>query len=211
MSYLVKEIFGPTIQGEGRWTGLPCVFLRLSNCNKWSGRPEDKAKSICNYCDTDFVGGERLSADEIYSRIYGTSDAVTITGGEPMLQLAKDPSILGKLKDMHIMIETNGSIPFHWLNVPGLSVTISPKQSAKETWYPSFGFDLKFLYPWIAPDIHPLAFGANRYLERIYIQPIDLPGGINSTQKAFEEVVRLRALGLPAFLSQQTHKLGGFR
>ena len=39
--YLVKEIFGPTIEGEGSQAGAPVLFLRLSGCNKWSGKDEE--------------------------------------------------------------------------------------------------------------------------------------------------------------------------
>ena len=32
-SLLVSEIFGPTIQGEGRNAGVPAVFVRTAHCN----------------------------------------------------------------------------------------------------------------------------------------------------------------------------------
>ncbi len=44
-TYRVKEIFGPTLQGEGLHAGMPCVFLRLAGCNAWDGRPETRAAS----------------------------------------------------------------------------------------------------------------------------------------------------------------------
>jgi organic radical activating enzyme len=55
MGYAVKEIF-KTLQGEGRNAGRAAVFCRFSGCNLWSGRENDRAKSICTFCDTDFVG-----------------------------------------------------------------------------------------------------------------------------------------------------------
>ena len=55
MAYAVKEIF-KTLQGEGRHAGRAAVFCRFSGCNLWSGREKDRAKSICTFCDTDFVG-----------------------------------------------------------------------------------------------------------------------------------------------------------
>ena len=42
--YLVKEMFGPTLQGEGAHAGRPCVFLRFAACNL-----------ACTWCDTDFA------------------------------------------------------------------------------------------------------------------------------------------------------------
>ena len=55
MSYAVKEIFY-TLQGEGALTGRPAVFCRFAGCNLWSGREEDRAEAVCQFCDTDFVG-----------------------------------------------------------------------------------------------------------------------------------------------------------
>ena len=39
----VNEIFGPTIQGEGRSAGMPTMFVRLSGCNL-----------ACIWCDTPY-------------------------------------------------------------------------------------------------------------------------------------------------------------
>ncbi len=55
MSYHVKEIFY-SLQGEGAQTGRPAVFCRFAGCNLWSGREQDRAKAICQFCDTDFRG-----------------------------------------------------------------------------------------------------------------------------------------------------------
>lgn len=68
MSYVVKEIFY-TLQGEGAQTGRPAVFCRFAGCNLWSGREADRARAICSFCDTDFVGidgtaGGRYSTPE---------------------------------------------------------------------------------------------------------------------------------------------------
>ena len=41
--YLVKEMFGPTLQGEGAHAGRAVVFLRFAACNL-----------ACPGCDTDF-------------------------------------------------------------------------------------------------------------------------------------------------------------
>ena len=53
--YAVKEIYY-TLQGEGVQTGRAAVFCRFAGCNLWSGREQDRADAICNFCDTDFVG-----------------------------------------------------------------------------------------------------------------------------------------------------------
>ena len=53
--YSVKEIFY-TLQGEGANAGMPAVFLRFAGCNLWSGREKDRARAVCRFCDTQFVG-----------------------------------------------------------------------------------------------------------------------------------------------------------
>ena len=55
VTYSVKEIF-LTLQGEGGQAGKAAVFCRFSGCNLWSGREGDRAKAVCTFCDTDFVG-----------------------------------------------------------------------------------------------------------------------------------------------------------
>lgn len=69
MSYTVKEIFY-TLQGEGAQSGRAAVFCRFAGCNLWTGREEDRARAVCQFCDTDFVGtgpdgGRFASANEL--------------------------------------------------------------------------------------------------------------------------------------------------
>ena len=54
-TYRVKEIFY-TLQGEGAQAGRPSVFCRFSKCNLWNGKEASRAQSVCDFCDTDFVG-----------------------------------------------------------------------------------------------------------------------------------------------------------
>ena len=55
MTYSVKEIYY-TLQGEGAQSGRAAVFLRFAGCNLWSGRESGRAKAVCKFCDTQFVG-----------------------------------------------------------------------------------------------------------------------------------------------------------
>ena len=97
--YTVKELF-PTLQGEGAHAGRAAVFCRFTGCNLWSGREEDRATAICQFCDTDFVGSDGLGggkfetaaslADAIEISWRSTSAGpqqryVVFTGGEPLL------------------------------------------------------------------------------------------------------------------------------
>lgn len=96
----VNEIFY-SIQGEGRFTGTPSVFVRFSNCN-----------IKCSFCDTDFKKYKELSEDDIIKEIKnvgGNSTNVVFTGGEPTLQLTE--SLCKKLHKIgkYIAVETNGT------------------------------------------------------------------------------------------------------
>src|ERR1700748_1132864 len=79
--YLVKEMFGPTRQGEGAHAGRAVVFLRFAACNL-----------ACPGCDTDFSpeGAVRMSAVEIVAQLraldVGNTHRVVVTGGDPTLQ-----------------------------------------------------------------------------------------------------------------------------
>ncbi len=153
MQYAVKEMFY-SLQGEGARTGRPAVFVRFSGCNLWSGREEDRARAVCTFCDTDFVGfdpdkgGARfadaasLAAAAAALWPGGGAPYVVCTGGEPLLQL--DPAMIEALHQVgfEIAVETNGTIAappdIDW-------ICVSPKAGAplkqKE------GDELKLVFP----------------------------------------------------------------
>jgi 7-carboxy-7-deazaguanine synthase len=178
--YAVKEMFGPTIQGEGNGTGEVVMFLRFAGCNKWSGRPEDKAASACPFCDTDFVGGEKLTADEIVERLSALQgstpiNTLVISGGEPALQLNYE--IMSKLAgNWFVYVETNGSrrIDEYTASLIG-HVSCSPKQGVEETVLERID-SLKILHPPVSQDRHILNFLNNPKMRNkvteFYIQPV---------------------------------------
>jgi 7-carboxy-7-deazaguanine synthase len=98
----VNEIFY-SIQGEALWTGLPCVFVRLSGCNL-----------RCCYCDTPYAydPGQDMTLDEVVAQAETFQcPRLTLTGGEPLLQ-KEAPKLVARLIDngYAVSIETNGSI-----------------------------------------------------------------------------------------------------
>ena len=210
MSYAVKEIF-LTLQGEGAHAGRAAVFCRFAGCNLWSGREQDRASAICQFCDTDFVGtdgtlgGRYASADELTDTIAAqwtgrdTNRYVVLTGGEPMLQL--DSPLVDALhaRGFAIGVETNGTI----LPPEGLDwIRVSPKAGADLI--VRQGHELKLVYP--QEEAMPEAF-AGLSFERFSLQPMDGPDVIENTARAVEYCLKH-----PQWrLSLQTHKTLGIR
>jgi 7-carboxy-7-deazaguanine synthase (Cx14CxxC type) len=208
MSYAVKEIYY-TIQGEGAQTGRPAVFCRFAGCNLWSGREEDRANAVCQFCDTDFVGldgpggGRFVAAEPLADAIARTwtgertSQLVVCTGGEPLLQL--DSPLIDALhqRAFAIAIETNGTVPVP----PGIDwVCVSPKANAPMV--VEAGDELKLVYP--QEGAAPERF-AGLGFRHFFLQPMDGPDQKRNIDLAVEYCLRH-----PQWrLSLQTHKLIG--
>jgi len=101
-SMKIYEIFY-SIQGEGKWTGLPNIFIRTAGCNL-----------RCSFCDSTYAYDEKqkMTIKEIVKEIkkYNCKH-ICITGGEPLLQVETN-NLIDILcnKGYKICIETNGSI-----------------------------------------------------------------------------------------------------
>ncbi len=98
----VTEIFH-SIQGESTYSGLPCVFVRLTGCNL-----------RCTFCDTRYAydEGDSMSVSAILQQV-GRFECglVEITGGEPLYQ-EETPSLARELirQGRRVLVETNGSL-----------------------------------------------------------------------------------------------------
>jgi len=202
-SYAIKEIYY-TLQGEGFHSGRPAVFCRFSGCNLWSGREEDRATAICQFCDTDFWGtdgenGGKYTAEALTDKIlslWPEKDApfIVFTGGEPALQL--DKQLISVLKECksEIAIETNGT-----LELPeGIDwICMSPK--ANTDIVIKKGHELKIVYP--QEGIDPIDFIDMDY-QHLFIQPMDNALREENTRLAIEF-----CKANPKFkLSLQSHK-----
>ncbi len=102
MSLRVNEIFY-SIQGESTYTGLPCVFVRLTACNL-----------RCRWCDTEyaFYEGETLTVEQVLEKVRAYKcPLVEITGGEPLLQ-ERVYRLIDRLllEGYEVLIETGGSL-----------------------------------------------------------------------------------------------------
>jgi 7-carboxy-7-deazaguanine synthase (Cx14CxxC type) len=212
MSYAVKEIFY-TLQGEGAQTGRAAVFCRFAGCNLWSGREEDRAAAVCQFCDTDFVGAEGpdggrfADAEELAARIdaawtavsSGGKKFVVCTGGEPLLQLDRPLIDALHARRFEVAVETNGTIAapdgIDWL-------CVSPKAGAELV--QRTGDELKLVYPQAGAPPESYAGLAFRHF---FLQPMDGPLRQENTEQALRY-----CLEHPAWrLSLQTHKFLGIR
>jgi 7-carboxy-7-deazaguanine synthase (Cx14CxxC type) len=211
MTYSVKEIFY-TLQGEGVNAGQPAVFCRFAGCNLWTGREEDRASAVCQFCDTDFVGTDGTSggkfetahalADTLLSFWPGHDTQhrfVVLTGGEPLLQV--DTALVEALHALHftIAVETNGTVRppagIDWL-------CVSPKAGSQQV--VTSGQELKLVYP--QATALPEQFAALDF-ENFYLQPMDGPLAAANTADAVAY-----CQNHPQWrLSVQTHKLIGIR
>jgi organic radical activating enzyme len=129
MFYLTEEFF--SIQGEGKYAGVPSYFLRTGGCNLTCQgfgaryKVNDKEKLGCDTyfaVDSEFANlwHKVMSASEIISRLkskfqaIGYNPDVVITGGEPLLYHSDRVfyEIVEYLVDLGVRItfETNATI-----------------------------------------------------------------------------------------------------
>ena len=195
MKYRLVEIF-ESLQGEGRNTGRPCVFVRFAGCNL-----------ACPWCDTDV--GERFSMtlEELVAEIATyKAKTVVLTGGEPTL-VEGAPELVAALKKAgyFIAVETNATVDADWLQFVDY-VACSPKAEFPER------IALKK-----ANEVRVVASGEDvvEFCRRVkdiieaddyYVSPCDRGGDIDFAA-AKSVLSRLEGWSL----SVQLHKILGFR
>lgn len=213
MGYKIKEIF-LSLQGEGANAGKTAVFCRFSDCNLWSGKPEDRSNAVCKFCDTDFLGVDSSDGGvfdnprkviELAFNLWPSGGnrkpipLIIFTGGEPLLQL--DSKMISAFKQVgfFIAVETNGTLP-----VPrGIDwVTVSPKAGSQLVVYQ--GDELKLIFP--QAGAAPENYGHLEF-QHFFLQPMDGP-----ERDANIRLASMYCLEHPQWrLSQQMHKFWNIR
>ncbi|HEU0123437.1 MAG TPA: 7-carboxy-7-deazaguanine synthase QueE [Bryobacteraceae bacterium] len=99
----IAEVFY-SVQGEGKLTGVPSVFIRTSGCNL-----------RCKWCDTPYTswtpeGSQRDVASLVAEAVATGARHAVVTGGEPMIA-PETPLLTEALHQngMHVTIETAGT------------------------------------------------------------------------------------------------------
>lgn len=196
----VTSIFR-TIQGEGPFSGVPAIFIRLAGCNL-----------RCRFCDTEFESGIGLpyrldSIMEQVDKAHGgyRCPLVVITGGEPFRQ-----NIIPLVSELHragfhVQIETAGTL---WLDsfeqcfsiqeTPSLvagtvSIVVSPKTGRVKKMIEKYACSWKYIVrkgdlspidglPQTIPQQGHTRYSVNERLarppahiphEQIYLQPCE--------------------------------------
>lgn len=131
-----------TIQGEGAFTGVPSVFIRLQQCDvgcswcdtkqTWSADPEDEVKLVDVMAkQQDSAHWCNVSVEDIVSLYQATYTArhIVITGGEPCLYDLTPLTSAFETLGCVCQIETSGTSEIR--TTPNTWVTVSPKVAMK--------------------------------------------------------------------------------
>lgn len=206
----IQEIFS-SIQGEGRWTGTPAMFIRTSGCNL-----------NCEFCDTDHTSAAKFIRNEHIVRqaqaqrkAYPGIQHIVLTGGEPLFNLPNEDLVQQLINlGFRVQIETNGTCVPSWLKEckplhgPKLWVTCSPKRNLNYHIL-RYADEFKLLHEAKTGTHIPVGVRlARRSLlaqGKIYIQPIFTSRKTTTAQNIRSAIAECKKLGAP--LSLQTHKL----
>ncbi|MEL7293084.1 MAG: 7-carboxy-7-deazaguanine synthase QueE [Pseudomonadota bacterium] len=140
--YKINEMF-ETIQGEGVFTGVPAVFVRLQECpvgcawcdtkQTWEALPEDE-RSIGDILvkTADSPTWCSVSAQDIVNQYHQqgySAKHIVITGGEPCIYDLRPLTEAFESIGCQCQIETSGTSPV--LATENTWVTVSPKVAMK--------------------------------------------------------------------------------
>ncbi|MBT0513117.1 7-carboxy-7-deazaguanine synthase QueE [Morganella morganii subsp. morganii] len=180
MQYPINEIF-QTLQGEGVFTGVPAIFVRLQRCpvgcnwcdtkHTWEQLPEKacSAEDMMNKTEEDDRWAS-LDADSIIMQFEAksyTARHVVITGGEPCLYDLRPLTAELGARGYQCQIETSGTQPVQCSEKTW--VTVSPKVNMRG------GYDVLTPSLLRADEVkHPV--GRQRDIDELDLLLAKLPG-----------------------------------
>ncbi len=193
--YPLVEIF-ESLQGEGRNTGRPVVFVRFAGCNL-----------ACPWCDTCVETRFSLSLTDLLAEIAAfKSKSVILTGGEPTIQSGLGELVAAlKGAGYWVAVETNGTRDAAWLKDVDY-VACSPKAEFPDALRLKKANEVRV----VASSPEALAFARRVQREIVaddyYISPCERGGQMDFALA--KDILRQ----LDGFsLSVQLHKILGFR
>lgn len=122
--FFIKEIFGPTIQGEGPNVGVKCIFVRVAGCD-----------FKCSWCDSKYAwdtsDATRFETKGLVENLLlmcwsTNTNHIILTGGNPCIYDFSDVIDALHLSGITVDVETQGSKYPKWLEKID-TVVISPK------------------------------------------------------------------------------------
>jgi 7-carboxy-7-deazaguanine synthase len=199
----IAEIFF-SVQGEGKLTGVPSVFIRTSGCNL-----------RCRWCDTPYASwqpeGREMTVPEILAEanLHPTRYCV-VTGGEPTVARGIG-DLLEALRQAgkHITIETAGTVLPDGLACdlaslsPKLANSTPSVAEAGQAWHDrheATRWQPEVVRAWVRGHEHQLKFVVSAEDDLIEIERMLAEGGIETAPENVllmpegREVGRLQAL-----------------
>lgn len=142
MNYPINEIF-QTLQGEGFFTGVPAVFIRLQGCPvgcSWCDTKQTWDKEINKETTLGDIALKTIDTDEwamadadalvlLMESRHFTAKHIVITGGEPCIYNLAPLTQTLESHGYQCQIETSGTYPIQCTE--NTWVTVSPKVGMK--------------------------------------------------------------------------------
>ncbi|MBI2452611.1 7-carboxy-7-deazaguanine synthase QueE [Candidatus Pacearchaeota archaeon] len=119
-----------TLQGEGKYLGVPSYFIRSTGCNlRCAWKNKDESVTVCDtpYTSWQPEKGYELNVDKVLEELRGSKiEHIVLTGGEPTIQPdLREVSNRFNDNSYIVTVETNGT-RYHE-GMERAFISISPK------------------------------------------------------------------------------------
>ena len=198
--YPVNETFY-SLKGEGRWTGTPMFFIRLSGCNR-----------NCDFCDTNHKPFEERTVRDLLeeARTYPTK-RIVITGGEPLIHNLEPLVETLSMAGYYLHLESNGDLQakehFFWKAVSPKDLDFDPMavRAANEVKVLAGSPNWRVIASFVSVQASPSAY--------LYIMPLAKP--FEQEQRSPDDLIEENILEAITYCKQhpkfslcmQLHKL----